>query len=237
MSIREEDLFAPVKSLFEDLGYAVNAEVCHCDVTAVKDDALIIVELKKTLNVKLLAQGLNRQHSGADVFVAVPKPKNYDARKYRDILSVLRKLELGLIFVTANEKFSFAEVVLEPTPFHPTRIYKKKKTAILEEINARFCDTNIGGTTKKRIVTAYLEQSIHIACLLDAYGASSPKQLRERGSDEKRTAQILQSNVYGWFEKIEKGVYALRDEGRACFQIYPEIAQYYQNLIKKTPQE
>ena len=229
--MKEEELFAPVKSLFEELGYSVNAEVCNCDVTAVKGDCLVIVELKRTLSVKLLAQGINRLRTGAEVFVAVPKPKNYDARKYRDILSVIRKLELGLIFVTVNEKFSFAEIGSAPEPFKATPAYKVKKSKIMEEINARFCDTNTGGVTKKRIVTSYLEQSVHIACILERFGELSPKQLRAYGSDEKRTANILRSNFYGWFVKVDKGVYSLSDIGRKCFNTYPEVTEYYRNIV------
>ena len=77
----ESDLFEPVKRLFEGQGFAVNAEVKDCDVTAVNGDELVIIELKRNLSVTLLAQGLKRQRCGADVYVAVPKPKNYSPKK------------------------------------------------------------------------------------------------------------------------------------------------------------
>lgn len=115
--MKEEDLFPPVRRLLEDLGYIVHAEVKNCDVTATKDEELIVVELKKNLTTKLLAQAVSRQNTGADVYVAVPKPTNYKPRAYRDTLNLLKKLELGLIFVNLLEGNSFAEVVCDPAPF------------------------------------------------------------------------------------------------------------------------
>ena len=86
--MKESELYEPVKRLFEGGGYSVNAEVRDCDVTAVRNDELIIIELKTNLSVALLAQGLKRQRCGADVYVAVPKPKNYSPKKLKDVFYV-----------------------------------------------------------------------------------------------------------------------------------------------------
>lgn len=75
-----KELFPPVRDLFVKRGYKVNAEVRDCDVTATKDDEFIIIELKKNLSVTLLAQGLKRLKTGADVYIAVPKPKKYSLK-------------------------------------------------------------------------------------------------------------------------------------------------------------
>jgi hypothetical protein len=225
--ITESELFLPVKNLFEKAGYKVNAEVKDCDVTAVNDDKFIIIELKKNLSVTLLAQGLKRQKTGATVFVAVPKPKNYSPQKYRDTLYVLKKLELGLIFVTLHGEYSFAEIILEPQEFFPpvSKNYKKRK-AILEEINGRTIDTNIGGVTGRKIATAYTEKCINIACILDTYGELSPKQVKEYGGDEK-CGSIMRINAYGWFEKVRTGIYKITLEGRKALLEYPELERYY----------
>lgn len=225
--IAESELFEPVKKLFEKNGYRVNAEVRDCDVTAVKDSEFIIIELKKNLSVTLLAQGLKRQKTGAKVYVAVPKPKNYDPRKYRDTLYVVKKLELGLIFVTLHGKHSFAEVVLEPQQFFPpvSKNYAKRKE-ILKEIEGRTIDMNIGGVTGRKIATAYTEKCINIACILDTYGELSPKQIKFYGGDEK-CGNILRINAYGWFEKVRKGIYRITLEGRKGLLEYPELEQYY----------
>ncbi len=223
----ERDLFEPVKKLFVKKGYKVNAEVKGCDMTAVKGDELVIIELKKNLSVTLLAQGLDRQRSGAKVYVAVPKPKNYMPRKFEDNLKVIKKLELGLIFVTIRGVFSFAEIVTEPEQyFPPVSVNRKKRKAILEEIEGRTIDMNEGGVAKTKIATAYTEKCIYIACILDAYGDMSAAELRKYGADPK-TYNILRMNAYGWFKKVSKGVYGITEEGRRGLMEYPELEAYY----------
>lgn len=225
--IMESELFPSVRDLFKEAGYTVNAEVKDCDVTAVKEDELVIIELKKNLSVSLLAQGLKRQKTGAKVYVAVPKPKNYNYKKYRDTFNVIKKLELGLIFVTLHGKHSFAEIVFDPTEyFPPVTKNQKKRKAILTEIEGRTVDMNIGGVTGKKIATAYTEKCINIACILDTYGELSPKQVREYGGDEK-SQSILYFNVYGWFENVRKGVYRITPKGQKALLEYPELEQYY----------
>lgn len=228
----EKELYLPVHDLFEKRGYRVNAEVKDCDMTAVKDDEFIIVELKKNLSVALLAQGLKRQRTGADVFVAVPKPKQYSFRKFRSMFSVLKKLELGLIFVSLRGEHSFAEIVFEPKPYTSTYINRKKRKEIISEINGRTIDTNTGGVTGTKIITAYTEKCIHIACILDMYGDMSPKQIQNLGGADN-TYTILRSNVYGWFKKTQKGIYGITDEGRKGILEYPELEKYYTELLLK----
>lgn len=228
----EKELYLPVHDLFEKRGYRVNAEVKDCDMTAVKDDEFIIVELKKNLSVALLAQGLKRQRTGADVFVAVPKPKQYSFRKFRSMFSVLKKLELGLIFVSLRGEHSFAEIVFEPKPYTSTYTNRKKRKEIISEINGRTIDTNTGGVTGTKIITAYTEKCIHIACILDMYGDMSPKQIQNLGGADN-TYTILRSNVYGWFKKTQKGIYGITDEGRKGILEYPELEKYYTELLLK----
>jgi hypothetical protein len=226
----ESELFLPVKRLFESMDYSVNAEVKGCDVTAVNDDELIVIELKKTLSVALLAQGLSRQKTGAVVYIAVPKPKNYSPKKYRDTLYVIKKLELGLIFVNLRGDCSYAEIVQEPEPFKPVRINYKKRKQILNEIDGRSIDMNTGGVNCRKIATAYTEKCIKLACILDMYGELSPKEIKAYGGDEK-CSFIMRSNVYGWFCRPRKGFYAITDKGRAGILEYPELERYYTQML------
>lgn len=228
----EADLFEPVKRLFESSGYLVNAEVKDCDVTAVNDNELIIIELKKNLSVALLAQGLKRQRSGAEVFVAVPKPKNYSPKKFRDVFSVIKKLELGLIFVTIRGEYSFAEIIFEPTEYKKPKQNTKKRKEILKEIDGRTVDLNVGGVTGRKIATAYTEKCINIACILDKYGPLSPKEIRSYGGDEK-CRNIMVSNVFGWFEKLGNALYGITNEGRLGLMEYPELEKYYTEKLEK----
>lgn len=230
--MKEEELFEPVKRLFEQSGYTVNAEVKDCDVTAVSNDELIIIELKKSLSVALLAQGVRRQKCGADVYVAVPKHKNYSPKKMKDVFALIKKLELGLILVTVRGEYSFAEIIFEPKEYRRPAKNTKKRNEILKEIGGRTVDVNVGGVTGRKIATAYTEKCINIACILDKYGPLSPKEIRSHGGDEK-CGYILRYNVYGWFERIEKGLYGITLEGRKGIMEYPELEQYYTGLLEK----
>lgn len=228
----ESELFLPVKTLFENLGYQVNAEVKDCDVTAVRGDELIITELKRNLSVALLAQGLKRQKTGASTYIAVPKPKNYSKKKFRDTLCVIQKLELGLIFVSLRGAHSFAEIICEPQPFFPVRKNSAKLKSIRREIDGRSIDMNTGGVTGRKIATAYTEKCIHIACILDMYGELTPKQIRKYGGSED-CGRILYFNAFKWFSHERKGVYSINDNGRRGLMEYPELERYYTEMLMK----
>ncbi len=229
----EKELYPPIHDLFEKLGYKVNAEVRDCDMTAVKDGELIIVELKRNLTVALLAQGIKRLRTGAKVYVAAPKPKQYSFRKLRGTFAVIKKLELGLIFVTLRGEYSFAEIVFPPREFKPTgRNYTMRKE-IIKEIEGRTVDTNTGGVTGTKIVTAYTERCIHIACMLDMYGDMTTKEIKAKGGGDNAYG-ILNRNVFGWFEKIDRFTYRITDKGRRALPEYPELEKYYTNLLRDT---
>ena len=230
--MKETDLFLPIRRLFEDLGYTVHAEVRDCDVTATKDEELIVIELKRNLSVRLLEQALTRQKTGAMVYVAVPKPKNYKPRAYRETLAVIEKLELGLIFVNLLEGNSFAEVVCDPKPYSGVRINSKKRTQLRKEIENRSVGVNQGGSSRQKIVTAYTERCIRIACALQQYGEMSAKELSGLGIDHKAAYHALRANHYGWFYKVEKGVYALTLKARQDLKKYPEFVAYYMALME-----
>lgn len=228
----EKDLYPPVRNLFEKRGYTVNAEVKDCDMTAVKDDEFIIVELKRNLTVTLLGQGLKRQRTGADVFIAVPKPKQYSLKKFRSVFSVIKKLELGLIFVSLRGEHSFAEIVFEPKPFTFMRKDTQKRREIMEEISGRTIETNTGGVTGTKIITAYTEKCIHIACMLDMYGEMSAAEVRKKGGADN-AYNILKMNVYGWFEKTGRGIFKITEKGRLDLMEYPELERYYTELLQQ----
>lgn len=228
--MRESELFEPVKRLFEGYGYKVNAEVQDCDVTASKDGELIIIELKKHLSVALLAQALERQKTGAQVYIAVPRPKNYSPRKFRETLYVIKKLEIGLIFVTLRDEHSFAEVIQLPEPFKPIKERTAQRKKIQKEIDGRNADTNTGGVSKTKITTAFREKNIFVACLLEKYGELSPKQIKDL-TDGIECQALLGKSYYGWFKRVSKGIYTLTDKGKAEIRAYPELYAYYTKKI------
>lgn len=239
--IKEEDLYQPVKDYLEELGYKVNGEVRHCDLTALKEEQLIIVELKKNLSVTLLSQAVDRQRTADLVYIAIPKPKKFAFNsKWKDIIHLLRRLELGLIFVTVKKGKNLVEVVQDPTPFDRNRSIqqnKRKRSLLIKEIEGRKMDLNKGGSRGKKLVTAYREASIFIACCLNMYGPLSPKKLRALGSNEKKTTSILSINHYGWFQRVQNGVYAITEEGVKALAQYSELVQYCKEQIASTKLE
>jgi hypothetical protein len=129
---------------------------------------------------------------------------------------LLRRLELGLIFVSRR-----IEVVLHPQPYQ-RRKHHAKRRALLQEFNARTGDYNLGGSTRKKLVTAYRENAIQIAMLLSRLGPQSPKQLRTLGTTPK-TQAILYDNVYGWFDRVGRGQYGLNTKGLKELNDYPDL--------------
>lgn len=233
--ILEEDLSSPICEFLLKQGYTVRSEVNYCDITALKENELVVVELKRNLSVELLAQAVKRQKAADLVYIAVPKPKRMLGNsKWKDICHLIRRLELGLILVSFKGRQAFIEIPIEPIYFDRGKsktINKKKKENIIKEINGRYVDLNVGGSTGKKLVTAYRESALFIACCLNMLGPLSPKALRELGTDNKKTTSILSENHYGWFEKVHRGMYNLNDEGKKALKQYKDLVDYYNNKI------
>lgn len=239
--ILESDLFQPVSDFLTEEGYRVRSEVKDCDITAVKGEELVVVELKRNLSVELLAQAAKRQKLADLVYVAVPKPKKLKAdAKWRDITHLLRRLELGLMFVSFKGKRGIVEIPVHPEPFDREKSRKnsiRKRENLLKEAAARNMDANVGGSTRRKLMTAYRENSLHIACCLERYGPLSPKKLREKGTDPKKTSTILQDNHYHWFERIQTGIYVITETGKGALEQYKELAQYYYEVLEQKESE
>ncbi|WP_432402433.1 DUF2161 domain-containing phosphodiesterase [Wukongibacter sp. M2B1] len=230
--ILEKDLYEPIKRHLINQGYEVHSEVKDCDVIGVKGEEIIIVELKKSINLKLLIQATKRQKVTEGVYIAIPKPKGFKwSKHWKDICNLLKRLELGLIIVSFLETTTEIEIVFHPSIYR-IRKSSKLKNVIIREIQGRSGSYNVGGSVKEKIMTAYRENAIHIACCLEKYGELSPKKLRELGTGVK-TQSILSKNFYGWFEKVSKGIYRLHPEGKVALENYNKAANHYRKLIEK----
>jgi hypothetical protein len=225
-SLKETDLYPPVKNHLESQGYKVNSEVKHCDVTATRDDELIVVELKTRFNATLLIQAADRQRAADAVYVALPHPSDIGVVKHwKGMCHLLKRLEIGLILVHFLKSGPRVEIAFHPAPYRRTT-QKKRRAVIIREIRERSGDYNTGGTTRTKLVTAYREDAIHIACLLDGAAGLTPAELKRRGAGD-RTQSILNKNYYGWFDKVERGVYRLHPAGKKALCDYPEITEYF----------
>jgi len=228
---REEDLYRPIHEQLCESGYTVRSEVNHCDIAAVKGEQLLVVEMKKSLNLEVILQATLRQKLADLVYIAVPKPgKELYGKRWSNLCYLLKRLRLGLIAVSLKEDCSFVEVLFEPAPFDMEKSRqrsRKKKQELIREFEARYGDFNTGGSTGKKLVTAYREMAVHIACCLIKYGPLKPKVLRKLGTDEKKTTTILSNNHYGWFDRISKGLYGINERGRQEVMEYTELYKYY----------
>lgn len=215
---RETDLYPPVKSFLENLGYEVKSEVNGCDVVAQKDDAPpLIVELKRSLSLDLVLQGVARLSLTDEVYLAIGRPdtpnkrRNWRARR-RQVQSLCRRLGLGLMVVDISARPDRAvEVLLDPAPYQP-RKNVKRRNRLQSEFRARTGDPNTGGSTRTTIMTAYRQDAVRCAEAL--YAGERPLAEIRTISGVSRAASILQKNHYGWFERVSRGVYTLTSLGR-----------------------
>lgn len=228
----ETQLYAPVKAFLQKLGYKVAGEVHSCDVVARKDKSVLIVELKKEFNLDLVLQGVQRQSLSKTVYLAIETPrKKGHRRRWRRFLKLCRMLGLGLMTVRFRRKLADVEVVLDPAPY-VSRINAKKRSGLLKEFESRATDCNVGGSTRRKIVTAYREQVLRIACALQSNGPCKVKALLE-ASGSNKTASILQKNYYEWFERLGRGTYGLTPAGLKGIETYAEaVAQLRKSAVQ-----
>lgn len=209
-TLAEEQLFQPVAAFLEAQGYRVNGEVLGADVAAVRGDEFLIVELKKKLNLEVILQAVDRQKTAEEVYIGVYKDDALmKTSKYKDLLHLLRRLELGLLLVTINTKRQYVEVALTAEAFDRIKSRqnsKKMRVARLKELEGRKTVT-AGGITKKKVVTVYKENAVQVAFKLEAAGISKPANLQVEGIDSKQVYDILYRNYYGWFRRLGDGLY------------------------------
>lgn len=230
--IMETDLYKPIYDYLTCQGYTVRSEVKNCDITAVRGDELVVIELKRGFNLKLLIQATRRQRAADSVYVAVPRPKGGPyTRSWNDMCHLLRRLELGLIVVDFRKEGGEAEVVFHPAPFSRSKNSRQRKS-IIREISSRYADYNTGGSTGRKLMTAYRENSLYIACCLKKLGPQSPAALKKMGTGPK-TSTILYKNFYGWFQKVSRGVYDLHSSGAEYIGSCPELTAHYYGLIEE----
>jgi hypothetical protein len=211
--LAETDLYGPVKRFLEAQGYVVKSEIKSCDVVALRgDEPPVIVELKAGLTLQLLYQAVDRLTMTDAVYVAVGRPKRGVTSQ---ALKLCRRIGVGLIIVA---KSGSLEILADPVPYAP-RLNAKRRALLLKEFTKRQGDPNTGGSTRKPLMTAYRQDAIRCASFLLAKGASKILDVKS-ATHVDRASAILRDNVYGWFEKVERGTYTLTAEGAAQSKIF-----------------
>lgn len=225
--MKETDLYQPLRTYLEHQGYRVHSEVRNCDIVAIKDEEVVIIEMKTSFSVSLLIQAADRKEITDSVYVAIPvrigrnRPANFRGMKL-----LLRRLEVGLILVNFMKTKTKVEIAFHPQDAATVKKHRKKR-AIIHEIDGRYAEFNTAGSpvTQER-VSAYKQSSIRIAYYLDMMGTASPKELRQRGVNGK-TQRILSNNIYGWFNRVQRGTYTLNDYGRKALSRYSNVVNVF----------
>ena len=208
----ETALYLPVKRFLEKLGFTVKGEVGGCDLVALSGDdppVVVIGELKQSFNLELVLQAVDRAAAADEVWLAARlsvsgKGREGDAR-YRNLC---RRLGFGMLAVTEGGD---VRVIVKPPTAAPRR-NPKKRSRLVAEHNKRIGDPAMGGSTRAPIMTAYRQQALACASAL----SDGPQRVRDLRVHFPDAGKILLHNVYGWFERIERGIYGLSDGGRAA---------------------
>jgi hypothetical protein len=220
----EAALYSPVKQFLERQGYEVKGEVRGCDLVARRgDEPPVIVELKLRFNLPLVLQGVDRLALTERVYLAVPRPERRArggplAPERPEIRKLCRRLGLGLMLVGLARKT--VEILEEPVPYRP-RQAKSRALRLLDEFSRRVGDANVGGAVGVPLVTAYRQDALRCARALALAGPMRVGVLRA-AAEVPRAARILQRNVYGWFDRIERGTYRLTPEGDQALSRFAE---------------
>ncbi|MDG1472013.1 MAG: DUF2161 family putative PD-(D/E)XK-type phosphodiesterase [Ascidiaceihabitans sp.] len=208
---RETDLYAPIKGFLEEQGYVVKSEVGAADVVAVRGaEAPVIVELKLGFSLTLVHQCVARLGVTDDVYMAVATGKGKPFQKsLKNMTKLARRLGIGLLTVRLRDQL--VQVHCDPGPYVP-RKNKKREGQLLKEFARRVGDPNDGGQTRGGLITAYRQDAVKLALHLFEIGASKGADVaRETGVE--RATTMMRDDHYGWFEKVDKGVYGLTPKG------------------------
>jgi hypothetical protein len=209
--VRETDLYEPVKRLLEQQGYVVKAEVGAADVVARRaDEPPVIVELKTGFSLTLFHQAIERLKLADAVYVAVPRGTGRAFQKsLRNNLTLCRRLGLGLM--TIRLKDGLVGVHADPGPYAP-RKQVGRQARLLKEFARLEGDPNTGGQTRSGgLVTAYRQDALRCAAVLCAGPAKAAEVARL--AQVERARSIMADNHYGWFERVQRGIYGLTPAG------------------------
>lgn len=214
----ETSLYLPVKGFLEKAGFVVKGEVGGCDLVGLSDDdppVVVVCELKMSFNLELILQAVDRAAVSDEVWIAArisAKGKGREAdKRYRDLC---RRLGIGMLGISEAGDVSIIVGSVSPMP----RTNPKRRSRLMREHQKRRGDPALGGSTRAPVMTAYRQQALGCAAAL----MSGPLRIRDIKAGVPEAGKILQSNVYGWFERLDRGVYGLTDAGREALLRWPQ---------------
>ncbi len=216
----ETSLYLPVKTFLETAGYTVKGEIGGCDLVGLSDDdpsVVVVCELKLSFNLELILQAVDRASVADEVWIAArvsAKGRGREAdKRYRDLC---RRLGFGMLGISDAGEVSVLVGSVTPMP----RTNPKRRSRLMREHQRRKGDPAVGGSTRTPLMTAYRQQALGCAVAL----APGPLKVRDIRASVPEAGKILQGNVYGWFERVERGVYGLTPSGHEALQRWQQPA-------------
>ncbi len=179
------------------------------------DPPLVVIgELKLSFNLELVLQGVDRTAACDEIWLAVrtsakARSRERDAR----VRKLCRLLGFGLLGVSAR---GLVEILVEPGPWRSRRD-PKRRSRLVDEHRRRQGDPVAGGGSRRPIMTAYRQQALACAAAL----VDGPRRPRDLKTSVPEAPKILLDNVYGWFVRIERGLYGLTESGKAALIRWP----------------
>lgn len=210
-TIRETELYPPVKALLAAQGYEVKGEVAGADLVACRGaEPPVIVELKTGFRLSLFHQAVARQAVSDAVYVAVPRGTGRKfARALKENTALARRLGIGVITVRLSD--GLVEVHCDPAPYRP-RPSVPRRQRLLREFARRTGDPTQGGLARGIVMTAYRQDALRLAADLAANGPAKGAEIAARTGVDRAT-QMMADDHYGWFERVARGVYGLTPRG------------------------
>lgn len=214
----ETSLYLPVKGFLETAGYVVKGEIGGCDLVGLSEGdppVVVICELKLSFNLELILQAVDRAAVSDEVWIAAKvsaKGRGREAdKRYRDLC---RRLGIGMLGISDAGDVSVIVGSVTPMP----RTNPKRRSRLMREHQKRRGDPALGGSTRTPLMTAYRQQALGCAVAL----VDGPLRVRDIRVGVPEAGKILQSNVYGWFERLDRGIYGLTDAGREALARWPQ---------------
>jgi hypothetical protein len=214
----ETSLYLPVKAFLEAAGFVVKGEIGSCDVVGLSDGdppVVVVCELKLSFNLELILQAVDRAAICDEVWIAArvsAKGRGRESdKRYRDLC---RRMGIGMLGVADSGEVSVIVSAVSPMP----RTNPKRRTRLVKEHKRRQGDPVLGGGSRAPIMTAYRQQALACAALL-SQGLVRPRDMK---AVAPQAGRIMLDNVYGWFDRQGKGVYALNEAGEAALLRWPQ---------------
>src|SRR5262249_35056177 len=175
---------------------------------------VVIGELKLGFNLELVLQGINRSAACDQVWLAVRSSGRRGRERDPRVRKLCRLLGFGLLGVAASRR---VEVLVELGPWRPGG-GESRRSRLVDEHGRGLGDPVLGGSSRAPIMPASRQQALACAASL----SSGPRRTSEIKTAIPDAPKILLRNVYGWFFRVERGKYALTQEGTAALSRWPQ---------------